>query len=54
MNTAENREKLAREVAEGMDIKDLICFAAEGIEANYENDPTLFEEDWENYFPDEN
>lgn len=46
-NNEENRSKLASEVVDRMDLKDLLRAEAERIESEYEKDDDLFQQDWQ-------
>jgi len=49
-NNEENRAKLASEVVDRMDLKDLLRAEAERIEEDYEVDDEKFQEDWDAIF----
>lgn len=51
--TDDRMEALAKEVAENMDLDNLISFAQDRILAEYEKNNDMFQEDWELYMEGE-
>ena len=48
-NNRENRERLAREVAETFTMDDLVSFVVNSLEINYMESDDDFQEDWSTY-----
>ena len=50
INNEANRQKLAEAVVEAWDLKTLMACAIGWLEREYEANPEVFKNDWENFY----